>query len=443
MNKKNTYSVYIYNPIEDEWPFISSFPKKEQKEYIASSNRFADCYLFANSFLPSFTLIAPIPLSEEFVSYFHTLTGSCCTPITPKGDSPFICENIMKDSALFKKLLEEAKRHGSITLYSYAISKQLFVLINKLKKAHAVVYLPEGPSEKDLWTVAHFGSKCGFRKSFPHLMPEGSIHTSYKQAIPAATAQFVAGNGVVIKTDRGNAGEGVFIFKKSKTVTDKTIVPRLKKLFIKHPYLKKHSLVVEKFIDTSKEKRCPFPSIECFIHQNGRIEIPYYCNMIVSPEGEFYGMEMHKSVFTEKIKKSVFRITREIANTYKENGYRGRFDIDMICDGTHVYADESNTRINGGTDTYMIVKKVIGSSFFSSRYVFAHYIALSPSQHHTLQTIATLCKPLLYDKKTKKGLIINSGSAIASGGLSYIIIEKTKKSAFRMHEKLKLLLDKG
>lgn len=274
-------------------------------------------------------------------------------------------------------------------------------------------------------------------------MPDGSIHSSYKQAIDAATTQFISGNGVVVKTDRGNAGEGVFIFKKNKAITDKTIVPRLKKLFVEHPYLKKHSLVVERFIDTSKEKRCPFPSIECFIHQDGRIEIPYYCNMIVSPEGEFYGMEMHRSVFTDKIKKSVLRITKEIANTYKKNGYRGRFDIDMICDGTNVYADESNTRINGGTDTYMMVKKLIGPSFFSTRYVFAHYIALSPSRTHTLQSMMTLCKPLLYDQKTKRGLIINSGSAIASGGLSYIIVEKTKRNAFQMHEKLKKLLGKG
>lgn len=443
MHKKDTYPIYIYNPIEDEWPLISSFPKEKQKKYIRSSNRFADCYLFANSFLPTFTLITPIPLDQGFVSYFHDLTGSRCTPITPKGTSPFICENIRKDSILFGQLLDAARTHGSITIYSYAISKEVFLLIDALKKAGAIVYLPEGPQEKDLWTVAHFGSKCGFRKSFPHLMPKGSMHRSHKDAIIAATTLFATGEGVVVKTDRGNAGEGVFIFKKNKKFTNNTIGKHLKSLFVKHPYLKKHSLVVEEFIDTTKEKRCPFPSIECFIHQDGRIEIPYFCNMIVSPEGEFYGMEMHKSVFTDHIRKNVFRITREIARVYRENGYRGRFDIDMICDGTRVYADESNTRINGGTDTYMVVKKVIGSSFFSTRYVFAHYLALSPAHAHTLPTMLALCKKLLFDPKTKRGLIINSGSAIASGGLSYIIVEKTKKDAFRMHERLKTLLEKG
>jgi len=440
MNNKKTHSVFIYNPIEDEWPFISSLPLRKQKDYIESSNRFADCYLFANASLPSFTLITPIQLDSEFISYFQTLSGSSCTVLTPRSTSPFLCESIVNDSLIFKQLIQESKKMGSITLYAYAISSQLFVLIKKLKKAGVIVYLPEGPLEKDLWTIEQFGSKAGFRKFFAHLMPPGAIYKKISSARVDAKKRFIEGEGVVLKTDRGNAGNGVFIFKKDPTETDKTIGKHIQNIFIKHPYLKKHALVVEDFINTSNEKRCPFPSIECFIHQDGRIEIPYYCNMIVSPEGEFYGMEMHESVFTKKIKSAVFAITREIAKTYRENGYRGRFDVDMICDGANVYADESNTRINGGTDTYMIVKKLIGESFFSSRYVFAHYLAIVPPNSHTLKTILELCKSLLYNAKTKRGMVINSGSAIASGGLSYIIIEKSKALALKMNEQLKVLM---
>lgn len=440
MNNKDTYSLYIYNPIEDEWPLISSFPLYKQKKYIKSSNRFADCYLFANALLPSFTLVTPIPLSDTFLSYFSDLSGSVCTIMTPRLASPFICENILLDTDIFNQLLTESKKHGSITVYAYAISAQLFKLIHSLKNAGAVVHLPEAPLEKDLWTVGHFGSKCGFRNSFPHLMPDGAVHKTQKEALTDAVNRFKSGSGVVIKTDRGNAGQGVFILKKSKDVTDVTIHSEIKKIFAKHPYLKKHSLVVEKFIDSSKEKKCPFPSIECFIHQDGRIEIPYYCNMIVSSEGEFYGMEMHESVFTKKIKDAVLKITYEIAEEYKKNGYRGRFDVDMICDGKQVYADESNTRINGGTDTYMIVRKLLGRSFFKTHYVFAHYLSLPTKHNYTLDTILEVCKPILYDKKTKRGLIINSGSVISSGGFSYIIIEKSRTLAFKMNERLKVIL---
>jgi hypothetical protein len=165
--------------------------------------------------------------------------------------------------------------------------------------------------------------------------------------------------------------------------------------------------------------------------------------MIVSPEGEFYGMEMHKSVFTKKIKGAVFKITYEIAEAYKKSGYRGRFDVDMICDGKQVYADESNTRINGGTDTYMIVRKLLGKSFFSTHYIFAHYLTFPAKHIYTLDTILKVCASILYDKKTKRGLIINSGSVISSGGFSYIIIEKSKTLAFKMNERVKTILANG
>jgi len=171
MNNKGWYPIYIYNPIEDEWPLISSFPAYKQKKYIKSSNRFADCYLFANALLPSFALITPIPLNDGFVEYFHALSGSVCTVLIPKQTSPFICDNIAEDSAVFDRLLAESKKQGGLIIYAYAISKQLFSLIHKLEKAGANVNMPEAPQEKNLWTVAHFGSKTEFRKSFPHHMP--------------------------------------------------------------------------------------------------------------------------------------------------------------------------------------------------------------------------------------------------------------------------------
>jgi hypothetical protein len=133
-------------------------------------------------------------------------------------------------------------------------------------------------------------------------------------------------------------------------------------------------------------------------------------------------------------------ITQEIADEYKSKGYRGRFDIDMLCDGMRVYAGESNTRINGGTDTYLIVKKLVGKSFFSSRYVFAHYLTLPKKRKETVSSLIALLTPYLYDKKTKTGLVINSGAVIASGGFSYIIIEKDKKKALAINEKVVSLL---
>jgi len=442
MNKKTakTFPIYIYNSIEDEWDFISSCKKSDQKKMIHDSNRFADCYLFANAFLPSFTLISPLTIGDEFKNYFETLSGTQCRVLTPKKKTPFACDNIALDEKVFSSLIFEAKKAGSLTIYAYAITQKLFQLKRKFEAAGVSVFLPEAPLEKNLWTISHFGSKSGFRKSFAPLMPPGSIESDYKTVKKKAMMLFDSSPGIVLKTDKGNTGQGVHIFKKRRIKTKEKLLGELKKVFKQEIFLKRHPLILETFIDSSQEKKSPFPSIECFIHQNGKIEIPYYCNMIVTPEGEFYGMEMHKSVFTKKVKDEVFALTMTVAKKYRDEGYRGRFDIDMICDGKRVYADESNTRINGGTDTYLMVKKLVGADFFSKRYVLSSFIDLPRSIPHTFQKVNELCTPLIYDKKTKTGLILNSESIIKNGGFAYILIGKNKKNTTMLHEQLKTRL---
>ncbi len=438
--RKKTFFLYVFNPIEEEWDFISSCKKSEQKKLIHDSNRFADCYLWANSFLPFFTLISPIEIGPEYKEYFEGLSGTRCTILVPKKSTPFLCDDIAKDTDIFSTLVSEAKKAGSLTIYTYVMTKQVFNLKSKFENAGVIVHLPEAPQEKDLWTVAHFGSKSGFRKSFSSLMPTGSIVTDNKTVQKKAAELFETSSGIVLKTDKGNAGQGIHIYRKSAIKTKEELFSKITNAFKEESFLKKHPLVVEAYIDTSREKKSPFPSIECFIHQDGKIEIPYYCNMIVTPEGEFYGMEMHESVFTAKVKKAVLAITREIAETYMRTGYRGRFDIDMINDGEKIYANESNTRTNGGTDTYLITKKLIGPDILSKRYVLSSYIDLPKTVSRTFLTVKNICTPLLYDKTRKTGVIINSESVIINGGFSYIIVGKNKKESLTLHERLKTLL---
>ena len=163
--------LYIYNSIEEEWDFISSHKKSEQKKLIHDSNRFADCYLFANSLLPSFTYISPIKIDDEFKKYFESISNSKCTILKPKEKTPFICENIVTDTDVFSTIVAEAKKAQSLHLYTYTISKNVYALKRQFEKAGVLsVILPEAPEEKNLWTAQHFGTKSGFRKSFAPLM---------------------------------------------------------------------------------------------------------------------------------------------------------------------------------------------------------------------------------------------------------------------------------
>jgi len=439
-NKGITYSIYIYNSVEEEWDFISSNKKVSQKKMIHDSNRFADCYLFANAFLPSFAYISPVEISDEFKNYYENLSKNSCSIFVPKKTTPFICDNIVGDKKVFSTIVSEAKKRGSLTMYAYVMTQKVFNLKRKFEQSGIPVYIPEAPEEKNVWTISHFGSKDGFRLSFSPLMPPGSVEYDYKTVPKKASLMFHSSPGVVLKTNNGDAGQGVYILKKREIGTKKKLLIKLKELFRQNTFLKKNPLILETYIDTKKEKRSPFPSVECFIHQNGRIEIPYFCNMIVTPEGEFYGMEMHSSVFTKKVEREVLKITMKIANTYRDAGFRGRFDIDMINDGNKVYADESNTRTNGGTDTYLIAKKLLGKNFLSERYILSSYIDLPKKIVPSFSTIKRLFSPYLYSKKTKTGLIINSESVIKNGGFSYILVENNKKKTVQLDKMVKTLL---
>jgi hypothetical protein len=438
-------ALFIYNSIEDEWPFLSLMKDEiELKKSIIGSNRFSDCYLFANAHLPQCIYLSPRPIHKDFLAYYANLTESTILCKIPKKRTEFICRNIVRDTKLFTWLIKKAiKNNHSITLYSYANTPYLYELKEKLESNNIQVILPDAPQKKDLWTVSHFGSKTGFRKKFKHYMPFGYICKTPQLAAQKATLLYQKNKGVVIKIARGNAGEGVLIYRdKDLPQNKKNCKEFLLQRFKKESYWNLSDIVVETYIDSSHEKKQPFPSIEGYVEQDGTVTLPYYCNMIVTKEGEFYGMEMAKNTLSPQIAKQVEKISYDIGTTYAKQGLRGRFDIDYIYDGNKLYANESNIRNNGGTDTYFIVKKLIGNTFFTSRYVLAKYIDLTIKGRKTLKNVLFLLRKLLFDKKSKQGVVINSEAVIRHKGLSYIIIAPSKNTALHINTQIENIVKK-
>lgn len=440
-----TLALFVYNSIEDEWAYLSQIQDKQlQKKLIVGSNRFSDCYLFANAELPFCVYLSPRPIHKEFLKYYTTLTGSQIICKVPKQNTEFICKNIILDSELLKWIVKKAKKHNqSITLYSYANSPYLYELKEKLETYNLHVTLPDAPLKRNLWTVSHFGSKTGFRKTFQRHMPLGYICKTPQEAANKAVHLYSQNHGVVIKTARGNAGEGVLIYRNGDLpIVKKDCKQAILNRFQKDSFWNTAQIVVETFVDSSNEKKQPFPSIEGYIQQDGTPTFPYYCNMIVTKEGEFYGMEMAKNTLSPIVAKKVLTISKDIATTYAKNGFRGRFDIDFIYDGKNLYANESNVRNNGGTDTYFVVKKIIGKDFFTKRYVLAKYIDLTIKGRKTLKNVLQILKPLLFNKINKLGIVINSEAVIRHKGLSYIVIAVAKKEALIIDKKITNLIQK-
>jgi hypothetical protein len=442
MKKQPGLTLYVFNGVEHEWEFISSLATASQKkDAIRASNDIADTYLFSN---PQSTCIfvSPIHFNSSFISYAESLLHSQYTVIVPSGTSHLVCKNLIEDQKGMNRILEIAKLHrNTLILKSYASSQSIHTLARELRAKGVRVLLPETTKLEKLHTVSYFGSKSGFRTSFSRYMPEGYICNSPAEALKKAMVLYERGSGVVIKTDRGCSGEGVHIFRKKEPFLH--VEKKLAAIFDSQPYWKQYPIIVECYVPPAMED-CPFPSIEGYIDSKGKLSLPYYCNMIVTPQGEFYGVEIHKNVVSGTTLTEMIRISKKIGNTYAKAGYRGRFDIDFLHDGTRLFANESNMRTNGGTDTYLAVRALVGTRFFTERYVLSNFIDFPPKRRgYTFHTVSAMLAPYLYNVKTKTGVIISSDLAFRLHGLSIIIIARSAGDAQTMQQKIILTIQKN
>ncbi|PIY69308.1 hypothetical protein COY90_01460 [Candidatus Roizmanbacteria bacterium CG_4_10_14_0_8_um_filter_39_9] len=445
--------VYIYNSVEDEWSYISGITsKKLQRETIHSSDKYADCYMYTGANLDEFVFISPVAVSGEFISYFENLSQTKVTVLTPKKRTNFISLNITHDRKILQKLKTLAQSYESVSLSAYANTPHIYKVATTLKRLGFTVIMPHSPQERDIGMVKPYGSKAGFRTLVEKLhinnpsllIPEGYIFKSRLKAAEKASQMYEKFQSIVVKTNRGCAGYGVHIFRKGKLPANKTErIKQLRELFNKNNYWKKNPIVVEKFIPINPKNSSCFPSLEYYIDQKGRTHMYYYCNMIVTPEGEFYGMEMNKDSVAKKIRTNFLKVTRLIAQEFASSGYRGHLDIDTIYGADKkLYVNESNLRQNGGTDVYRITKKLIGAKFFSKAFVISRYRDLPATFDHSFQAVYHKLEPILFSQKTKTGIIISSESVIRNHGLSYAVIGKNKKNAIALERSLNRILDR-
>ena len=450
----NELVVYIYNVVEDEWSFITTISdKEERKKEIESCNSSAECYLFANADENEFTYISPKPISSEFKKYFQKLVGATKIDIlVPKIDSHLICKDFYNDKTLFNKFVKKAKKYKRVSLVSYATSPQFLDLAEKLKEKKINVVTPEAPEVDCAWTVNFYGSKSGIRQLAQQstalepdfIMPEGVICVGKLDAAKIAANRYINDNGVVIKTNKGSSGNGVLIFRNGDLPKNyKECEKAIYTILNKNDYWDRYPIIIEDLINVDVNNVNSFPNIEFRINKNGKIEMLYYCLMLVTKEGAFYGIDMHEDVIGDRLAARIIDTGFYIAERYAAAGYRGHFDIDMITTKyNQVFVNESNTRNTGGTDVFKVALELIGRDFFSDSYVISRTrYKLENISRPTFSKIITKLEPLLYNKKTREGVMVTSENIIKQGQLIYNIFGNTKKRAYQIEVEMKRLLE--
>lgn len=450
---RNELVVYIYNIVEDEWSFISALSdKEEQRNEIESCNSSAESYLFANADEEEFVYVSPKRISFGFKKYFQDLVGAKKIEIVvPKKVSGLVCKDLYNDKVLFNRFIKKARRYKKVTLVSYASSPQFLDLKERLKEKHINVVTPESPEVDCAWTVNFYGSKSGIRQLAQQstalepdfIMPEGIICVGKLDAARIAANRYIKDKGVVIKTNKGSSGNGVLIFRNGDLPNDyKQCERKIYSIFNENDYWDRYPIIIEDLISVNLSNGSSYPNIEFKIHKNGKIEMLYYCLMMVTKEGVFYGIDMHEDVISERLAARIVDTGFYIAERYAAAGYRGHFDIDMIATKyDQVFVNESNTRNTGGTDVYKIALELIGRDFMSDSYVISRSkFDISDLKRPSFTSVRNVLKPILYDKHTREGVVISSENIIKQKEFIYLIFGNTKRRAYQIETEMKKLL---
>jgi hypothetical protein len=452
---RNRLVIYLYNVVEDEWSFLSSIqPIEKRVSMMNDMNDSSECYLFANASEEGFIYISPIEISRNFKHYFQTISGNKKVEIiVPQLRTGLLCKDLYTDKQLFKEIIQKAKKFKKVVMISYASSPEFLELKERMIQLGVNVVTPEAPELENAWTVNFFGSKSGIRQLAQQsravepdfIMPEGVICVGKLDAAQIAANKYINEKGVVLKTNKGSGGQGVLIFREGELPKDyKSCEKRIYELLNQDGYWDRFPIVIEELVNVNYKVGGGFPNIEFKIHKNGQIEMLYYCVMMVTPEGKYYGLDIHEDVINERMAARIIDTGYYIAEQYADAGYRGHFDIDMIASkNRHIYVCESNTRNTGGTDIYKLTRKLYGEDFFSDVYVLnRNDLKFNGQSSISFEKIIELLSPILFNRKTKEGVVISSAAPLKDKQLLYTIYGKNKKRAYLLQQTMLEILSK-
>jgi hypothetical protein len=451
--KKHEKVIYISNLSEDVWPFIQAISSDQERVHEIEENaNLADRELFAASDESDLVFITPKPFQPEFLEYYRELMGlRKLQVLSPKEHTGLTSEDIINDTELFETLVQMADGVKKLTLISYSTSFQFLNLVKKLRDRGISVYTPEAPDEEDAWTVNFYGSKSGIRQLGQQsvaeepdfMMAEGLICVSIIDAARIAANKYLKEDGVVIKTNKGHSGAGVLIFREGELPTEyHACEAAILKILQKDEYWDRFPIVIESLINVNMAVGGGFPNVEFKVRKSGEVELLYFCGLRVDKEGVFHGVEIHESVLSDRVEARVTDMGFYVGEEYARDGYRGYYDVDLVAaKNGEIYVSESNTRRTGGTHAYKTALKLIGKDFMSDAYTLSdNNYALPGGIRPKFTDVLSKLSPILFNKKTKEGVVIASANLLQQGSLAYTIFGHNKKRSLEIEDQMFELL---
>jgi hypothetical protein len=274
-------------------------------------------------------------------------------------------------------------------------------------------------------------------------MPDGLVCVGIDDAARIAANKYIARDGVVIKTNKGHSGSGVLIFRPGQLPEEyRPCREKIREILSRDVYWDRFPIVIEDYIAANSAIGGGFPNVEFRVQKSGRVEFLYYCGMRVTPEGSFRGVEINHSVVSDKIEAQMVDTGFFVGEQYAKAGYRGYYDVDFVAGrGGELFVTESNVRRTGGTHVYAVANRLFGKEFMYETYTLScNTYPLPKGKPMTFPTLLGTLKPVLFDKKTREGVVLVSENMLEMGQMQYIIFGQNKKRAEEIEAEMEHLL---
>ena len=433
-------TIFFANLSEIAKPLARLMNKKKSDNEIMEDHYLCGRFIFLNE--DKCLLITPFLLDKDFSKYArYLLKIKNFINLSPKKINDSLSDAVLDDTILLKKIIKIIKNNPKIKIISYATTPEFTKLIGYFKSLDLKFETPEMSNQGNEWTGPFFDSKSGFRQgvnyvggNFPK-MPEGIICDGLTE-VKAWAKYFLLeeDSGCVIKSNRGLAGAGLKIIKKSE-IKDNDIKLYLDKILIEK-YWSQDTVVVERFIESDNKICGGFPNIEMKVNGDG-VETKYFCGMRVTDKGEFRGVEIGKKAVPLFVKRILRRSAVKYGQFLQKAGYRGFYEIDWVVDkNKNLYPVEANLRRTGGTHVYEIAIRLLGEDFQKKHYITATNIqSINNILNLDFTEIKNHLRSVLYPiNNQKRGVIITIVPYLKYKKIGYMVIGSDKKDTLTIED---------
>lgn len=420
--------IFIANIAEISLQLVQFLEKTQAISEIDEDHALSDRFLFSDE--DDRILITPYLIEKSFLEEsLRVLKFNNVKNWAPKNINGSICDAILADKNLWKKIISVISDNPGIKIAAYSGTKEFYFLVNKLRELGLNFRVLECPTDDNKWTQEYFGSKAGFRqavlalgKNFP-AMPTGIIAGSRDEVVGWAKYFLEEKGGVVIKFNHGLAGAGLKIILKKEIKGD--IENFLKELVDKEKYFQAMPVVVEEKIEGEDI------SIEVKVTDK-EVEFLYGCGMRVTSDGMFQGVEIGSGVSPKKLKMA----GKRLGIILKKFGYRGFFDCDMVMNKAgKIFPLEANLRRTGGTHVWEMARRLLGKNNWQKFYLVANNgLTFKSLKVKSYKDIKDIAGELFFDKNKMEGVVVTVVGLISKKRLGYVVIGKNKKRTYAIEK---------